>query len=152
MELRKAGPEDAEALAALHVACRAETYGALPPATEIARYGLALRRAQWQRWLGAGFVPAAGGVCDDASAARGGVGGGLVRAALRALPAARVAGAGAGLAGRAACGGFTATVVARNLRVGLFYAAAGGVELARRGEDVDGRCVTEVVPGFGGAR
>ncbi|WP_159082321.1 hypothetical protein [Paragemmobacter aquarius] len=49
-------------------------------------------------------------------------------------------------------GGFTATVVAGNLRVGLFYAAAGGVELARWAEDVDGRCVTEVVPGFGGAR
>ncbi len=58
----------------------------------------------------------------------------------------------AGLAGQGACGGFTAKVVAGNLRVGLFYAAAGGVELARWGEDIDGRCVTEGVLGFRGAR
>ncbi|AWB47318.1 hypothetical protein HYN69_01290 [Gemmobacter aquarius] len=61
-------------------------------------------------------------------------------------------GAGRALLDGLCVGGFTATVVAGNLRVGLFYAAAGGVELARWAEDVDGRCVTEVVPGFGGAR
>ncbi|WP_159082320.1 hypothetical protein [Paragemmobacter aquarius] len=49
-------------------------------------------------------------------------------------------------------GPFTATVVAGNLRVRRFYAAAGGVELARWAEDIDGMRVTEGVLGFRGAR
>lgn len=49
--IRDATPEDAEALARLHVAAWAETYPRLMPKAEIARHDLTYRLEQWPRLL-----------------------------------------------------------------------------------------------------
>ncbi|WP_159731160.1 GNAT family N-acetyltransferase [Methylosinus sp. Ce-a6] len=52
IEIRPATPEDAETIAALHVACWAETYSALVPAKVLADFTLEARLAQWRETLG----------------------------------------------------------------------------------------------------
>lgn len=148
---------DAAALAALHVACWAETYGGLLPGSEIARYDLAFRQAQWARVLaGLGedggrvvWVPEAGfammGPQREAALAADWP---EELYALYLLRAAQGRGLGRGLLDAVRAGPFTATVVAGNLRAERFYAAAGGVEVSRRVDEVDGMRVTEVVLGF----
>lgn len=154
MRLCKPGRADAAALAALHVACWVETYGGLLPATEIARYGLAFRQTQWARaladgaervvWLkDAGFAMM-GPQRDAALAAEWPE----ELYALYLLRRHQGRGLGRALLGAVRGGPFTATVVAGNLRAERFYAAAGGAELARRVEGIDGMAVTEVVLGF----
>lgn len=136
------------------MACWAETYGGLLPASEIARYGLAFRESQWARalaggaarviWLkGAGFAMT-GPQRDGALAAEWPD----ELYALYLLRRYQGRGLGRALLGAVLGGPFTATVVAGNLRAERFYAAAGGVELARRVEVIDGVAVTEVVLGF----
>lgn len=51
-EIRPATPEDAETIAALHVACWAETYSALVPAEILAEFTLEARLVQWRETLG----------------------------------------------------------------------------------------------------
>jgi ribosomal protein S18 acetylase RimI-like enzyme len=54
IEIRPATPADAETIAALHVACWAETYTPLAPAEILAEYTLETRLAQWRETLGGG--------------------------------------------------------------------------------------------------
>lgn len=138
----------------MHVACWAETYGGLLPVSEIARYGLAFRQAQWTKALDSG----AGRTFWVRDVGFGMMGPQREAAlaaewpdelyALYLLRRYQGQGVGRALLDALRGGPFTATVVAGNLRAERFYAAAGGVELVRRVEVLDGRAVTEVVLGF----
>jgi len=150
---RRPLPDDAEALARLHVQAWAETYAGLLPADEIAAFDLSRRRRQWQHSLTDGatrvvWVPGAGfasaGVQRDAGLARAGwpdelytlyvlraaQGRGLGRALLRAV------------VGEAA---FSALVVDGNTRACRFYDRTGARLLTLRDEAVGTTTIRERV-------
>lgn len=149
---------DAAAIAALHVQAWAETYAGLLPAAEIARYDDGVRRAQWARALGGASDKGGGRIVWVREAGFAMMGPQRDKDlaalwpdelyALYLLRACQGLGLGRAMLAAVQGGPFTATVVAGNLRAERFYAAAGGVELARRVEDSMGMRVTEVVLGF----
>lgn len=153
---RPPGAGDAAALAALHHQAWAETYAGLLPQAEIDRYDLPFRLRQWEKILSRGTVrvlwlPGQGfgmmGAQREAALAAD------WPDELYALYLLRRA-QGQGL-GRALLSGlrerpFTTLVIAGNTRAERFYAAAGGVELARRDDPMAGASVTEVLLGFAG--
>ena len=154
MSLCEPGPADAAALAALHVASWAETYAGLLPVTEIARYGPAFRQAQWARAL-TGCAGRIVWVKDAGFAMMGPQRDEALTTewpdelyALYFLRRFQGRGPGRALLDAVRGGPFTATVVAGNTRAEGFYAAAGGVALARRVDVIDDMAVTEVVLGF----
>lgn len=141
--LRPADPDDAPALAALHVAVWRQTYGHLAPAEAVERLDEALRRRQWAAaladpdratWLveaegnllglvstgapGEGLFGARGEIKHlyvAASARRAGLGRRLLAAGREALAKAGFSGTGLG-------------VVRQNRPARAFYAAEGGRE------------------------
>ncbi|MEO1680138.1 MAG: GNAT family N-acetyltransferase [Pseudomonadota bacterium] len=157
-EIRPARPDDAEALATLHVAAWAETYPGLLPDDEIAAHGLELRRAQWHRQFERGgtrivIAPGQGfaqvGPQRDEPLNRGGYGEELY--SIYVLRAAQGTGLGRSLL-RAVLGpepeAFTALVLEGNARATGFYEHAGGQWIELRAEMVGGSPIRERVYGW----
>ncbi len=153
--IRAATPEDAEALARLHVEAWAETYPGLMPEAEIARHDLAYRLDQWPRILasgqgrvviapGFGFAMMGPQRYDQFAVAypeelyslyllRSAQGRGLGRDLFRAVSGAEP---------------FTALVIAGNDRACGFYEAQGGRHLGTFGFEAAGEQLEEHTYGF----
>ncbi len=147
--LRPATPDDADAMAALHVAVWRETYDGLAPPEALARLDLAHRRRGWAAaladparrvWLAEGGAGALGLVAvgrpEVPEYAALGTAAGEVKH-LYVAAAARRTGLGRALLQQALAGlaaqGCTAAglgVVRQNYAARAFYAAAGGREVA----------------------
>ena len=154
MSLRPANPDDAEALARLHVACWRETYRGLLPETEIAARDHAARLAQWQRQLsrkdsrtviapGLGFAQA--GPQRDTALTAMGYADELY--CLYLLQRAQGTGLGAALF-RAVVDAGTATaamVLDGNARACAFYAKMGGRWIDTRDEHIGAARIRERV-------
>lgn len=152
---RKARPEDAEMIAALHVTSWHETYGTLLPKAEIDRYDIASRRTLWQTALTAarsriGVIPhigfAAMGPQRDPSLSADYPDELLALYVLR-----RHHGQGHGRALLSAVQGtapFTAWVLSGNTRAQDFYDRLGGTELRRETHIIEGQTVTDILLSF----
>ena len=153
--IRDATPEDAEALARLHVAAWAETYPGLMPEAEIARCDLAYRLDQWPRLLasdrtrvaiapGFGFAMMGPQRSDQFAATQP-----EELYALYLLRAAQGRGLGRDLF-RAVAGAkpFTALVIAGNDRACGFYEARGGRHLGTFAFEAAGERLEEYAYGF----
>lgn len=156
MGLRAAVLEDAGMLARIHHASWAETYPGLLPDSEIARFDLAFRQAQWARILQPDpskrvfLVPEAGfAVMGPQREAALALEYPEELYSLYVLQSAQWRGIGRALlvAVRSAAA-FSASVVAGNLRAERFYAAQGGVELFRKSEMIGQARIEEAVLGF----
>lgn len=156
MGLRAAVLEDAGMLARIHHASWAETYPGLLPDSEIARFDLAFRQAQWARILQPDpskrvfLVPEAGfAVMGPQREAALALEYPEELYSLYVLQSAQRRGIGRALlvAVRSAAA-FSASVVAGNLRAERFYAAQGGVELFRKSEMIGQARIEEAVLGF----
>jgi GNAT superfamily N-acetyltransferase len=152
---RKARPEDAEMIAALHVTAWQETYGTLLPRAEIDRHDIASRRALWQAALTSprsriAIIPdigfAAMGPQRDPSLSADYPDELLALYVLR-----RHHGQGHGDALLSAVRGrapFTAWVLSGNTRAQTFYARRGGTELRQETHVIEGQTVTDIPLSF----
>lgn len=158
MSIRPATPDDADAIAAIHVQCWQETYPGLLPESEIARRDLPYRQALWRRILAdvrgcvwyapdCGFAHA--GPQRDAPLAAAGFGFELYSFYLL-----RVAhGSGLASAMLSACldhdsAPMTALVLEDNARACRFYQKSGGQHLETRDDAVGDAPIRERVYGW----
>jgi GNAT superfamily N-acetyltransferase len=156
MEIRRAVPDDARAIAAIHVAGWRETYATILPAEYLARLSVDERADRWRARIKAGAVvhlaPGRGfatiGAQGDPglatewphelhalyvlrTAQRRGLGRALLRAAIRS-------------AGRR----FTAFVLEGNDRALGFYLSTGAAEILRRADEIDGYPIVDILVGW----
>jgi ribosomal protein S18 acetylase RimI-like enzyme len=156
VDIRRAVPDDAAAIAAIHVAGWRETYAQILPEPYLASLSVDERAERWRATIVAGgavhLVPGRGfamlGAQSDPALAADWPG---ELRALYVLRAAQGRGLGRALLREAVAPGgrrFTAFVLEGNDRALRFYRRTGAEEILRRPDEIDGHPIVDVLLGW----